>query len=74
MTYTQANILAQQIRATHSYLRPEVRTLGNGDIIIRFEQTQYRKTVGFFHIWEPAHWSMYLESLNHKSKRKEVAS
>jgi hypothetical protein len=73
MTYSQANILAQRIRTTHPDLHPVVRTIGNGEVIIRFETKQRKRTVGWYHLFCVAEWYSYLESLNHKSKRREAS-
>jgi hypothetical protein len=74
MTSLAAQLLATRIRADHPELRPMARQISNGEWVVRFEKEQYRRIVGWYHLWSHADWYSYLELLDHKSKRKEVAS
>jgi len=73
MSPLAAQLLASQIRSTHPHLHPQARTIGNGETIVRLEQTQYRKTVGFWHCWTQADWQLYLQSITPKQRRREAS-
>jgi len=73
MTYSQAHALNNQIKSVHPSLLPSVHRLDGGEYIIVFQQRQYRKTVAFWHCWQPSDYYHYLESLSSKSREK-VAS
>ncbi len=73
MTTLQAQILANQIRASHPHLHPAIRIIGNGEVVIRFEQEVYRKKVAFYHLWHIKDWALYLESIAPKQRRREAS-
>jgi len=74
MTTLQAQILVNQIRASHPHLQPAMRIIGNGEVVVRFEQDVYRKKVAFYHLWCIADWQIYVESVLTPRHRRQEAS
>jgi len=66
MTKEQAFELAAAIYATHSKLRPEPYTIGNGESVVRLRRKWGRNWVVVCILWEWSDWDDYLESEKRK--------